>query len=122
MLSEEPLFGNTKQIALNASDQMWIVQSWLNLRLALKCTEIHTLIIIPMSMLCSWQRRPKYRRYHLCRVKCRCSRTRWRASKYFVGSVETLTMSSARNIENRAKNVRGLSEPNLDSYAMRTLS
>ena len=40
----------------------------------------------------------------------------------FVGSVEALTMSSARNIENRAKNVRGLSEPNLDSYAMRTLS
>ena len=40
----------------------------------------------------------------------------------FVGSVEALTMSSARNIESRAKNVRALPEPNLDRHAMRTLS
>ena len=40
----------------------------------------------------------------------------------FVGSVEALTMSSARNIESRAKNVRALPEPNLDRHAMWTLS
>ena len=40
----------------------------------------------------------------------------------FVGSVEAPTMSSARNTESRAKNVRALPEPNLDRHAMRTLS
>ena len=40
----------------------------------------------------------------------------------FVGSAEALTMSSARNIENRMKNVRALPKPNLDSHTMLTLS
>ena len=73
-----------------------------------------------MSLAHDVESRPKiYKRIYLQTFS---QEQQQRLPGIFVGSAEALTMSSARNIESRAKNVRALPEPNLDIHAMLTLS